>query len=376
MQADATRSLQLEHVCSVGASCCTLYEEKCTSLIFNSWLCGFFFFLGGPSEGPGCVGRPRCLPPAPRNVLVALRKPLVAGSPGNVAGAEQRGGGAAAEATKLGAARGCRLGPAGAESSGREGAPSRAVSTPFPRGHGGRPGPEAAAGGGRGGPGRLSVPVGLRADAAAAAGLGAREGGLRARPGTGESPVPAAARGRLGTRAPSALTAAPPQVSGPAGEETDAVLILEKTPFREEEIGELLRRHAKLELQTRNDIYSTYRLYPPPELSGECGLCGAPGPPSGASPALAGEALRRLGVAPCWELRAAGRAPGAGRPPYRAAGAWCGQDTGGLLGCRTALPSCSAYAFGPPGPSWQSCSRSVFLWGCPKPSAAPCRPAS
>jgi len=48
------------------------------------------------------------------------------------------------------------------------------------------------------------------------------------------------------------------------------VLILEKTPFQEEKIEELLRTHTRLELQMRNDIYSTYRLYPPPALSGEC----------------------------------------------------------------------------------------------------------
>ncbi|NXJ11383.1 DCPS diphosphatase, partial [Odontophorus gujanensis] len=56
-------------------------------------------------------------------------------------------------------------------------------------------------------------------------------------------------------------------VTGPSGEPTDAVLILERTPFQEEEIEELLRTHTKLQLQMRNDIYSTYRLYPPPELS-------------------------------------------------------------------------------------------------------------
>ncbi|POI28329.1 hypothetical protein CIB84_007921 [Bambusicola thoracicus] len=47
------------------------------------------------------------------------------------------------------------------------------------------------------------------------------------------------------------------QVVGPSGEETDAVLILEKTPFQEEKIEELLRTHTGLELQMRNDIYST-----------------------------------------------------------------------------------------------------------------------
>uniref|UniRef100_A0A8C8BNM1 m7GpppX diphosphatase n=1 Tax=Otus sunia TaxID=257818 RepID=A0A8C8BNM1_9STRI len=48
---------------------------------------------------------------------------------------------------------------------------------------------------------------------------------------------------------------------------TDAVVILEKTPFQEEKVLELLKKHTKLELQMRNDIYSTYHLYPPPELS-------------------------------------------------------------------------------------------------------------
>uniref|UniRef100_A0A8C8BFY9 m7GpppX diphosphatase n=1 Tax=Otus sunia TaxID=257818 RepID=A0A8C8BFY9_9STRI len=57
------------------------------------------------------------------------------------------------------------------------------------------------------------------------------------------------------------------QVTGPSGEGTDAVVILEKTPFQEEKVLELLKKHTKLELQMRNDIYSTYHLYPPPELS-------------------------------------------------------------------------------------------------------------
>ncbi|XP_026719370.1 m7GpppX diphosphatase [Athene cunicularia] len=58
-----------------------------------------------------------------------------------------------------------------------------------------------------------------------------------------------------------------PQVISPSGESTDAVVILEKTPFQEEKVSELLKKHTKLELQMRNDIYSTYHLYPPPELS-------------------------------------------------------------------------------------------------------------
>lgn len=59
------------------------------------------------------------------------------------------------------------------------------------------------------------------------------------------------------------------QVTGPSGEGTDAIVILEKTPFQEEKVSDLLKKHTKLELQMHNDIYSTYHLYPPPELSGE-----------------------------------------------------------------------------------------------------------
>lgn len=57
------------------------------------------------------------------------------------------------------------------------------------------------------------------------------------------------------------------RATGPSGEGTDAVIILEKTPFQEEKLSDLLKKHVKLELQMRNDIYSTYHLYPPPELS-------------------------------------------------------------------------------------------------------------
>ncbi|XP_064896415.1 m7GpppX diphosphatase isoform X2 [Columba livia] len=57
------------------------------------------------------------------------------------------------------------------------------------------------------------------------------------------------------------------EATGPSGEGTDAVIILEKTPFQEEKLSDLLKKHVKLELQMRNDIYSTYHLYPPPELS-------------------------------------------------------------------------------------------------------------
>ncbi|XP_019364564.1 PREDICTED: m7GpppX diphosphatase [Gavialis gangeticus] len=57
------------------------------------------------------------------------------------------------------------------------------------------------------------------------------------------------------------------QVNGTCGEVKDAVVILEKTPFQEENISDLLKNHTKLQLQMSNDIYSTYHLYPPPQLS-------------------------------------------------------------------------------------------------------------
>ncbi|XP_030001745.1 m7GpppX diphosphatase [Sphaeramia orbicularis] len=49
-----------------------------------------------------------------------------------------------------------------------------------------------------------------------------------------------------------------------AGQE--AVMILEKTPIREDSLAELLSG-SKLNLEMRNDIYSTYRLQPPPHLN-------------------------------------------------------------------------------------------------------------
>lgn len=55
-----------------------------------------------------------------------------------------------------------------------------------------------------------------------------------------------------------------------SGEGTDAVVILEKTPFQEEKIPDLLKKPMNAELQMHNDIYCTFYLSPPPELSGEC----------------------------------------------------------------------------------------------------------
>lgn len=60
------------------------------------------------------------------------------------------------------------------------------------------------------------------------------------------------------------------QKIGLSGEGTDAVVILEKTPFQEEKIPDLLKKPMNAELQMHNDIYCTFYLSPPPELSGEC----------------------------------------------------------------------------------------------------------
>ncbi|CAK6969330.1 m7GpppX diphosphatase [Scomber scombrus] len=46
----------------------------------------------------------------------------------------------------------------------------------------------------------------------------------------------------------------------------DAVVILEKTPIREDTLAELFTG-SRLKLEMRNDIYSTYRLQPPPHLN-------------------------------------------------------------------------------------------------------------
>ncbi|XP_061582392.1 m7GpppX diphosphatase [Cololabis saira] len=48
--------------------------------------------------------------------------------------------------------------------------------------------------------------------------------------------------------------------------EQDAVVVLEKTPFREENLEELFSG-SKLRLEMTNDIYSTYRLQAPPHLN-------------------------------------------------------------------------------------------------------------
>lgn len=53
------------------------------------------------------------------------------------------------------------------------------------------------------------------------------------------------------------------------GDGEDAVVILEKTPFQVEQVAQLLNGSPELQLQFSNDIYSTYHLFPPRQLSGE-----------------------------------------------------------------------------------------------------------
>ncbi|XP_008066278.1 m7GpppX diphosphatase isoform X2 [Carlito syrichta] len=51
------------------------------------------------------------------------------------------------------------------------------------------------------------------------------------------------------------------------GNGEDAVVILEKTPFQVEQVAQLLIGSPELQLQFSNDIYSTYHLFPPRQLS-------------------------------------------------------------------------------------------------------------
>ncbi|KAI1903360.1 hypothetical protein AGOR_G00026390 [Albula goreensis] len=46
----------------------------------------------------------------------------------------------------------------------------------------------------------------------------------------------------------------------------ETVVILEKTPIREENLFELFK-NSRLKLEMKNDIYSTYQLHPPPHLN-------------------------------------------------------------------------------------------------------------
>ncbi|XP_036381386.1 m7GpppX diphosphatase [Megalops cyprinoides] len=49
-------------------------------------------------------------------------------------------------------------------------------------------------------------------------------------------------------------------------DDQEAVVILEKTPIREDSLSELFK-NSRLKLEMRNDIYSTYHLHPPPHLN-------------------------------------------------------------------------------------------------------------
>ncbi|XP_067910354.1 m7GpppX diphosphatase [Heterodontus francisci] len=57
------------------------------------------------------------------------------------------------------------------------------------------------------------------------------------------------------------------KVGEDCGEVRDAVVILEKTPFCEETLPQLLNKDAELRLQIRNDIYSTHHLQPLPAFN-------------------------------------------------------------------------------------------------------------
>ena len=66
----------------------------------------------------------------------------------------------------------------------------------------------------------------------------------------------------------------PPQVNEASGDGDgeDAVVILEKTPFQVDQVAQLLKGSPELQLQFSNDIYSTYHLFPPRQLSGKTGV--------------------------------------------------------------------------------------------------------
>lgn len=57
------------------------------------------------------------------------------------------------------------------------------------------------------------------------------------------------------------------KVEEDCGDDQDAVIILEKTPFREETLPQLLNKNADLRLQMQNDIYSTHHLHAPSALN-------------------------------------------------------------------------------------------------------------
>nr|KAF6403235.1 decapping enzyme, scavenger [Molossus molossus] len=57
------------------------------------------------------------------------------------------------------------------------------------------------------------------------------------------------------------------KVNEASGDGEDAIVILEKTPFQVEQVAQLLMGSPELQLQFSNDIYSTYHMFPPRQLS-------------------------------------------------------------------------------------------------------------
>ncbi|ELK09768.1 Scavenger mRNA-decapping enzyme DcpS [Pteropus alecto] len=57
------------------------------------------------------------------------------------------------------------------------------------------------------------------------------------------------------------------------GDGEDAIVILEKTPFQVDHVTQLLMGSPELQLQFSNDIYSTYHMFPPRQLSGDGESC-------------------------------------------------------------------------------------------------------
>ena len=54
-----------------------------------------------------------------------------------------------------------------------------------------------------------------------------------------------------------------------AGSDEDAVVILEKTPFKQDVVAKILSQQTTLKNTQHNDIYSTYEGFPPVELNGK-----------------------------------------------------------------------------------------------------------
>ena len=57
------------------------------------------------------------------------------------------------------------------------------------------------------------------------------------------------------------------------GDDRDAVLIVEKTPFGETGLDEMLQKRIRVAPGMQNDIYKTFQLYVPPEHNGRWASC-------------------------------------------------------------------------------------------------------